>query len=129
MHKLLMLMMMASLGGVSFAQGQKAAEQYVPLGESAEVSGLYTTVGSIRAVDDRGEAIELEGPTGTEVALITGRTQIWADLTKLSLMNTEGAVDDLVPGRRVEVKYRDPDRRQVAEWIKVEISRAADWRG
>ena len=29
---------------------------------------------------------------------------------------------DLQKGRRVEVKYADPGRRQVAEWVKVEIT-------
>jgi len=34
-----------------------------------------------------------------------------------------GAFADLQKGRRVEIKYEDPSRRDVAEWVRVEVDR------
>jgi hypothetical protein len=54
---------------------------------------------------------------------ITEKTRIWLDRTKLKQANLSGSFTDLQKGRRVEVKYDDPVRRQVADWVKVEIAK------
>jgi hypothetical protein len=33
-----------------------------------------------------------------------------------------GRFEDLQRGRRVEVKYLDPDSRLLADWVKVEMT-------
>ena len=42
--------------------------------------------------------------------------------TKLKMTALTGSYADLRVGRRIEVKYEDPERKQVADWIKVELS-------
>jgi hypothetical protein len=54
---------------------------------------------------------------------ITDQTRIWLDRTKLKQPNLTGSFTDLRKGRRVEVKYQDPERREVADWVKVEVAR------
>ena len=50
-------------------------------------------------------------------------TSIWVDRTKQKLTSLDGAFVDLKSGRTIEVKFIDPDRKQVAEWVKVEVPR------
>ena len=53
---------------------------------------------------------------------ITDKTRIWLDRSKLKQPNVTGGFADLQKGRRVEVKYEDPAQREVADWVKVEVT-------
>jgi hypothetical protein len=52
-------------------------------------------------------------------------TSIWIDRSELGLGAAAGSFEDCQQGRSAEVKYADPDKRQVAEWIKLR-ARAAE---
>jgi hypothetical protein len=107
----------ALLCASSHAHGQKATEQYIPIGQSPGVSQKYSSIGEVAA-----QTVTIADPAGPRTVRITEKTRIWLDRTKLKQTNVPGRFADLQPGRRVEVKYADPERRDVAEWVKVEIS-------
>ena len=115
-------MVVALFWGTSFAHGQKSTERYIPIGQSPGLSGKYTSIGLITVVNTRTRTITIADSAGPKTVQITDTTRIWLDRSKLKKSNTSGRFTDLVKGRRVEAKYEHPDRRQVAEWVKVEIS-------
>ena len=109
------------LGATSHAHGQKETERYIPLGQSPGLSQKVTSIGKIAAVDPRAQTVTITEPSGRHTVKITAGTRIWLDRTKLKETNTSGSFADLQQGRKVEVKFQDPKRREVAEWVKVEI--------
>jgi hypothetical protein len=111
----------ALLGTISYAHGQKETELYIPIGQSPGVSQKYTSIGEIAEVDPRAKTVTIADPAGRRRVKITEKTRIWLDRTKLKLTNLTGSFTDLQKGRRVEVKYDDPQRREAAEWVKVEV--------
>jgi len=112
----------AALGAISHAHGQKATEQFIPLGQSPGVSQKHTSIGEIADVDQRGQTVTIAEPAGRRTVKITAKTRIWVDRTKLKEQTLTGSFADLQQGRRVEVKYEDPGERQVADWVKVEVA-------
>ncbi|MGH7273549.1 MAG: hypothetical protein ACREIQ_03705 [Nitrospiria bacterium] len=113
----------------SFAYGQKATEMYIPLGQSPGLSGKYTLIGVIEKFNVQEQTISVVGPSGTRTVKITNRTKIWLDRSKLKLTNLKGSSTDLKIGRRVEVMYEDYDRKEFAEWVKVQITENSTERG
>ena len=112
----------ALLGAISYAHGQKETERYIPIGQSPGLSQKYTSIGELAEVDPRAQSVTIADPAGRRTVKITEKTRIWLDRTKLKLTNLTGSFADLQKGRRVEVKYEDPQGREVAEWVKVEVS-------
>lgn len=110
------------LGSSTFAHGQKQTEQFIPIGQSPGLSGKYTTVGKIEKTELAGRVIVITGEDRNYTVTVTERTRIWLDRNKIKMTALTGSSTDLKVGRRIEVKYEDPDRRQFAEWIKVEVS-------
>jgi len=115
-------MLVMLLGGSTFAHGQKQTELYIPIGQSPGISGKYAHIGKIEKTDPARRAITIAGASQNYAVTITERTRIWLDRSKLRMTTLTGGYTDLQVGRRVEVKYEDPDRKPLAEWIKVEIS-------
>ena len=112
----------ALLWGTSFAHGQKSTERYIPIGRSPGISGKYTSLGLLTDVNAQTRTITIADSAGPKTVQITDTTRIWLDRSKLRKSNLSGRFTDLVKGRRVEAKYEYPDRRNVAEWVKVEIT-------
>lgn len=108
----------ALLGSVSHAHGQKSTERFIPIGQSPGLSNKFTYIGTIEAVAPEKRTISAGGHT----VKITDRTRIWLDRSKMKLGNRAGSISDLQQGRRVEIKYDNPARPQAADWIKVEIT-------
>ncbi len=106
----------------SHAHGQKATEQFIPIGQSPGVSQKYTSIGVVAEVDAAARTVTIADPAGPRTVRISEKTRIWLDRTKLKQTSVPGGFADLQKGRRVEVKYLDPERRDIAEWVKVEIS-------
>jgi len=113
----------AIFGMTLHAHGQKATERYIPLGQSPGVSHKLTSIGQIVDVDTPARTVTIVEPAGRRTVSINDTTRIWLDRTKLKETNVTGNFADLQKGRRVEVKYADPQRRQIADWVKVEITR------
>jgi hypothetical protein len=115
--------LVAILCPISHAHGQKATEQFIPIGQSPGVSQKYTSIGEIAEVNAVARTVTIADPAGPRTVRITDQTRIWLDRTKLKASNLSGSFADLQKGRRAEVKYEDPARRDVAEWVKVEVDR------
>ena len=114
--------MVALLGAISHAHGQKETERFIPLGQSPGVSQKQTSIGEIANVDQQKQTVTIVEPAGRRTVKITEKTRVWLDRTKLKQANLTGGFGDLQKGRRVEVKFEDPERREVADWVKVEIN-------
>lgn len=97
------------------ALSQKATEQFIPIGQSPGLSGQYTYIGALEAVDATARTITVEGRS----VQVTDATRIWLDRSIAQQPNLSGGLDDLRPGRRVEVRYMDAERRERAAWIKI----------
>ena len=113
-------------GGMPSAHGQKATEMFIPIGQSPGLSNTISVIGTIETLDPRGHTIAITGSSGSWSAMITNRTKIWLDKSKLRLTNEKGTFVDLRRGQLVEVKYEDPEGRSKAkgpaDWIKVQIT-------
>jgi hypothetical protein len=112
----------ALLGAISHAHGQKETERFIPIGQSPGVSLKQTSIGEITSVDSGARTVTIAEQAGPRTVMITDKTRIWLDRTKIKQTNLTGNFADLQKGRRIEVKYEDPARREVADWIKVEIA-------
>jgi hypothetical protein len=121
---LLLSTLLAALCASSLAHGQKATEQFIPIGESPGVSHphRYSTIGVIADANQGARTITVGDPAGPRTVRLTDKTRIFLDRSKLKLTNLSGSFTDLQKGRLVEVKYVDPERREVADWVKVEIT-------
>jgi hypothetical protein len=112
----------ALLGVISHAHGQKETERFIPIGQSPGVSQKHTSIGEIAEVDQQKQMVTIVEPAGRRTVKITEKTRIWLDRTKLKQANLVGSFTDLQKGRRIEMKYADPEHRQIADWVKVEIA-------
>jgi hypothetical protein len=114
----------ACLCGPFLAYGQKTTEQFIPMGKSPGVSNKQTIIGEIEQFDARSRTLTVTVSSGKQTYQLTDKTRIWLDRTKIQLTNLKGTTADLQKGRRVEVKYEAPERKTVADWVKVEITQA-----
>ena len=104
------------------AHAQRSTEQFIPIGMSPGVSNKYTSVGTVDSLVMQQRMVTVREPSVRRTVKITEKTWIWLDRSKLKLPNLRGRLADLQRGRRVEVKYTDPETRLIAEWVKVEIT-------
>ncbi len=112
------LVMMA---GQPSTLGHKATERYIPVGRSPGISGTLSYIGTIQAYDPAQRTVTLKGEAEPVTVSITERTLIWIDQSKIKKTNLVGDTSALLVGRRTEVKFENADRRQFADWIKIEI--------
>lgn len=105
--------------GAPAVHSQQVAEQYIPIGYSPGISGKYSYIGPIVAVDRDAHTISVEENGERRVIKVTGATRIWLDRSKRRRENRVASEDDCEVGRKVEVMYRSDDRNAAA-WIKIE---------
>ena len=120
MHKVAIVIPIIWLCIAGQARGQQQTEIYIPIGDSPGLSGTHTDVGQIMGFDADSRTLSLATRGGTRPVRITSDTDIWLDRSGAKLRNASGGVSDLLPGRRAEIKYMDPTKRQAAAWVKVE---------
>jgi hypothetical protein len=111
----------ALLGWAPNAHAQHMTEQFIPVGQSPGISGKYSYIGQIEAIDVQNKTVTVAGPEGSRTIKVTDRTWIWLDRSEQRLTNEVGSMSDLQPGRRVEVKYVDYETKDAAHWIKVVV--------
>ncbi len=116
-------LLISCFSGAVLARGQEATERYIPIGQSPGLSRQYNYMGPIDAVDPENRTLTVAGPSGARVVKLTERTRIWLDRSMLESTSSSGSFEDCLLGRTVEVKYEDPSRRELADWIKVQITR------
>ena len=110
---------LAALYPAATALAQKTTERYIPIGQSPGVSHTLTEVGKIEAADSGRRSITITTPSGRLSLEVPPAAPIWVDRSRLRQTNLVGGFADLVPGRTVEVRFVDPDRKQAAAWVKV----------
>lgn len=110
---------LALLAAPRVTRAQKAAEQFIPIGQSPGLSGRATVIGTVEAVDAAARTMTVNAGATSYRCALTDRTRIWIDRSAQRLSATTGRLADLQKGRRVEVKFTDATRK-TAEWIKVE---------
>lgn len=101
------------------AFGQKSTEQYIPIGNSPGVSGKYSYIGPIIAIDRSAQTITVEDRGEIREISVTDQTRIWLDRSKERRENLTADYADCEVGRMIEVKYSSEDQKS-ADWIKIE---------
>ncbi len=109
----------AALCWASSAQAQMMTEQYIPIGQSPGISGTYSYIGQVESVDTNNRTVTVRGDQGSRTIKVTDKTWIWLDRSQQRQPNVRGAMSDLQPGRRCEIKYTDYQTKDTAAWIKV----------
>lgn len=107
------------------AGAQQATELFIPLGASPNLSDEVTVIGTLSSVEAEKRTITVKTEAGSATAIITEKTKIFLDRSRLKEPNRYGAFADLVEGARVEVLYQGRTRATAgpAEWVKVEVTR------
>jgi len=112
----------AWLGGMTYAHGQQMTEMFIPVGQSPGVSDKSSLIGTIDSMDEKNRTLTVSAPSGAQTVELTNRTRIWLDRSLLKAPNQNGTSADLQKGRKVEVKLAHAERRQVADWVKVQLT-------
>lgn len=107
------------IGLAGLATAQEATERYIPIGQSPGMSSIHTDIAEIAAVNPELGTVTFTGAGETWSVAVSERTRIWLDRSSLGLTNLSGSLADLQEGLTAEVKYEDPERRLLADWIKV----------
>lgn len=108
------------LASVSSVHAAKSAELYIPIGRSPGLSGEYTIIGEVDQVDPQNQIILISNTDASYTVQITESTEFYLDKSKVRLTNTYGTLSDCNAGDTVEVKFKDNDLSESAEWVKVE---------
>lgn len=104
---------------------QRATELFIPIGQSPDLSGEETVMGTVEALDPAARTIVVrDEQSGDEhEASLTEGTEIYLDRSKLNAKNDYGTFADLRVGARVEMLYEDePAEAGTLRWIKIEIA-------
>ena len=112
----------AWLGGMTDAHSQQMTEMFIPVGQSPGVSNKSSLIGTIDSIDVKNRTVTVAAPSGARTVELTNRTKIWLDRSLLKAPNQTGTFADLQKGRKVEVKLEQGERKQVAEWVKVQLA-------
>ena len=109
------------LGIASAGFAQKATEMFIPLGQSAGLSGKHTMLARVQSVNEAQRSITLvQDGTATTVRL-GARTPVWLDRSKQQQANGVATLADVKPGMAAEVKFEKNNRSAgEAEWVKVQ---------
>jgi len=99
---------------------QQLTEIFIPIGQSPGVSGKTSLIGEI-AVDEGRKTLTVAAAAGSEPVVLTDRAWIWLDRSQVQLPNSKGTLSHLRPGRKIEVRFHDADRKRVAAWVKVQV--------
>ena len=113
----------ATLFIASAAFAQKASERYIPIGQSPGVSNKTSYIGTIDQVNEGEYWMSIASERGNFRIRMSRETRFYLDRSEMKKGNLEGSYSDCKPGRRVEVKFKDDNPEEPAEWVKVEIAR------
>lgn len=111
---------LAAFIATSTAYAHPATEQFVPIGQSPGPGVVQGTAAAVAEPASGGPTIVGVESQGTEVGayVVTPATRVYIDRSAQGLPSLVGTIDDVQPGRVIEVRI-DPESR-AAEWIKVQ---------
>ncbi len=99
------------------ASGQKATEQYIPIGASPGVEANELLKGTITKVDYAARSVQVRDAQGTKTVTMADATRYYLDRTKYKRTNKSATIEDCKVGSKVEIRYR-PDA--TVDWVKIE---------
>lgn len=105
----------------SAAAAHPATEQFIPIGQSPGAGVVRGTAGAVAEPSAAGSptivSVESEGAL-LGAYVVTPTTRVYIDRSGQGLPNLVGTLDDVQPGRVIEVRVAG-DGSRAAEWIKV----------
>lgn len=122
--RMLRLTLAALLGSsAASAFAQKATEMYIPIGQSAGLSGKHTLLARVQSVNEAQRSLTVMHDGTAYTAKLGAQTPVWLDRSGLKQPNSVGALSDVKPGMTVELKYQKNNRGAGdAEWLKVQVA-------
>lgn len=108
-----------ALTGAAFAH--PATEQFIPIGQSPGGGTVQGTAGAVAAPasGDGPAVVQVVTPAAAAQDFVIGpETRIYIDRSAQGAPNVVGTIEDVQPGRVIEVRLADETTR-VAAWIKV----------
>lgn len=118
-HLTILSIIIVFLVGAYSAYSEKSTELYIPMGQSPGLSGQYTVMGKIDAVNYQNQTLTMSDSSGSYTVKVTESTKYYLDKSNAQLTNTYGTLADCKAGDSVEVKFEDNARGKPAEWIKI----------
>lgn len=107
----------------SFSIAQKSTEIYIPVGKSPGISGKYSTIGRVEAINltDSTITIAIAGELGSHTIKCAKDTKIWVDKSSIKQFNKDANLIDIKIGSIIEIKYKGNKSDALVEWIKIQI--------
>jgi hypothetical protein len=101
------------------AFAQKQTEVYIPIGQSPGISGIHSVTDTIGSINTEGSLILLVLKNSSDTIKVDSTTSIYLDNSAGNVPNKQGQLAHLKTGMLIEVKYKENDPGNVAEWIKI----------
>jgi hypothetical protein len=110
---------LAALALAGAASAHPATEQFIPIGESPGPGVVQGTAAPVAEPASGGAPVVAVESAGDQIGayVVTPQTRIYVDRSAEGQPNTVGTLNDVQPGRVIEVRVH-PETR-AAEWIKV----------
>ena len=110
---------LAALALAGAAYAHPATEQFIPIGQSPGPGVVQGTAEPVVEPASGPPVVGVERE-GSQVGayVVTPQTRIYIDRSAQGLPSLVGTLEDVQPGRVIEVRIADPETR-AAEWIKV----------
>lgn len=107
--------------GATLANAQKATEMYVPIGQSAGLSGKHTLAARVQSVNAAERSLTVVQDSTAQAVKLADTASVWIDRSKQQQSNSVGTLADIKPGLLVEIKFVKNNRSGgEAEWVKVQ---------
>ena len=120
-HGLAALLGAALIAASPAAFAQRMTEMFVPIGQSAGLSGKHTLMARVQAVNTAERSVTLRQDSTTQTVKLGAATPVWIDRSKQQQTSSAGTLADLKPGLLAEVKFVKNNRAGgEAEWVKVQ---------
>jgi hypothetical protein len=110
-----------ALANTPYAWAQKLTEMYVPIGQSAGLSGKHTLQGAVQVVNAAERSMTLVQGSSSVTVKLGANVPVWIDRSKQQQSNSAGTLADARPGMLVEVKFMKNNLAGgEAEWVKLQ---------
>lgn len=103
------------------AQAQEMTERYIPVGAYAGMTDWRTILGTLEGIDPAGRKVTLRIGSQMQTFRVTDDTRIWLDRSRLGQTTVDGALAELPPGLKAEVRVVGASAPSTARWIKVQL--------
>ena len=111
MNSVLVWILVAVLLWPGAGAAHPQTERYIPIGQSPGMMDLLAGTVAYR----RGGQVNIQGKEVT----LEDNTRVWIDRSMYGRTNLVGDLSDCRTGRYVEIRYREKDGANVAQWVKV----------